>query len=100
MINFINNSESKILVAYIDYTFDYIGYIQIIRILEICFIKSYNMENAIAGKVVVITGANSGIGEATAEMLANRGAGVLKCIFSSFSNQRTKSSMLICFAEV
>jgi NADP-dependent 3-hydroxy acid dehydrogenase YdfG len=35
------------------------------------------MENNIKGKVVVITGASSGIGEATALLLAQRGAGVV-----------------------
>jgi NADP-dependent 3-hydroxy acid dehydrogenase YdfG len=35
------------------------------------------MENNIAGKVVVITGASSGIGEATALLLASRGAKVV-----------------------
>ena len=35
------------------------------------------MENNIEGKVVVITGASSGIGEATALLLAERGAKVV-----------------------
>ena len=35
------------------------------------------MENNIEDKVVVITGASSGIGEATAVMLAERGAKVV-----------------------
>ena len=43
-----------------------------------CLVRQYTtVENNIAGKVVVITGASSGIGEATALLLAQRGAKVV-----------------------
>ena len=39
------------------------------------------MYTGIAGKVVLITGASSGLGESTAELLASRGAKlVLDCV--------------------
>ncbi|MCC9177881.1 SDR family NAD(P)-dependent oxidoreductase [Arthrobacter sp. zg-Y750] len=38
---------------------------------------SVRLANNISGKVVIITGASSGIGEATAKLLAERGARVV-----------------------
>ena len=35
------------------------------------------MQNNITGKVIVITGASSGLGEATARLLANQGAKIV-----------------------
>lgn len=51
------------------YQFNGLSYFLVIHVTELCIMK-----NNIHGKVVAITGASSGIGEATARMLAAQGA--------------------------
>lgn len=63
------------------YNYYFFGYTSLFPITDLCIVtnkeKIQAMENQLTGKVIAITGASSGIGEATAILLAERGAHVV-----------------------
>lgn len=71
-------TRSSLPLRLTGYNFDGFGYFLTFTIAEICMIKTIEMNNnRIKGKVVAITGASSGIGEAIALILAAQGAKVV-----------------------